>query len=269
MAVAFSGAATPLGATDISTAAQTLGCDAAAVQAVTTVETGPGGGFLADGSGRPIILFEAYRFGEATGHKYDAQYPSISSPTSNWKLYQGGAAEYTRLNLAVSLNRPAALQSASWGMFQIMGSNYALCGFDGVEDFVAAMASGAGAQLQAFVKFCQGAGLAPLLAAHDWTHFALRYNGALYARNQYDTRLATAYQRAIGTLPAGPLQIGDTGAAVVALQNALNKFGAGLTVDGNFGRATDYALLNFQASHSLVANGIAGPDTMALLEPST
>jgi hypothetical protein len=268
MAEPFSGAATPLNASDISAASNELGCDVAAIQAVLTVETGAAGGFLADGSGRPVILFEAFKFSQATNHKFDATNPTISSPASNWKLYLGGAGEYGRLQQALNLSYVAALQSTSWGLFQIMGSNSSLCGFPDVHTFVDAMASGEGAQLEAFVNFCKATGLGPLLAAHDWTHFALRYNGALYARNQYDARLAAAYKRAAGSLPiAAPLQIGASGPAVEAMQADLNKFGAGLTVDGNFGRETDYALLSFQAAHSIVPNGIAGPDTMALLSP--
>jgi hypothetical protein len=269
MTVSFTGTALPLGQNDLHTAAANLHCDTPAIQAVTTVECGPGGGFLGDGSKRPIILFEAFRFAEATGHRYDSQYPNISSPTSNWKLYKGGAAEYDRLAQAMVLSASAALLSTSWGMFQIMGSNYKTAGFDTVDDFVNAMAVSAGNQLEAFVKFCQDNGLSTFLAAHDWTHFALRYNGALYARNQYDTRLAAAYQRAVeaaaGTAASAPLQIGDTGPGVKALQEALIAHGANIIADGSFGRATDYALMNFQAVHSIGVDGIAGPQTLVAL----
>ena len=96
---------------------------------------------------------------------------------------------------AIGLDRAAALQSASWGMFQIMGMNYAACGFAGVEDYVAAMCVGEGAQLAAFAAFCRHNSLDQHLRAHNWTEFALGYNGSGEAENDYDGKLAAAYQR--------------------------------------------------------------------------
>jgi hypothetical protein len=193
MTIPFSGPATPLGPNDITEAAASLGCDAAAVKAVITVEAGPGGGFLSDGSGRPKILFEAFDFSRATGGVYDATHPTISAPSSDWKLYVGGAGEYARLAQAMTLNPTAALASASWGLFQIMGNNFKLAGYESVQTYVTAMCQGEGPQLAAFVSFCELAGLARFLVAHDWASFALHYNGVLYKKNQYDTRLAAAW----------------------------------------------------------------------------
>jgi hypothetical protein len=266
MTLPFSGPATPLGPNDITEAAASLGCDAAAVKAVITVEAGPGGGFLSDGSGRPKILFEAFDFSRATGGVYDATHPTISAPSSDWKLYVGGAGEYARLAQAMTLNPTAALASASWGLFQIMGNNFKLAGYESVQTYVTAMCQGEGPQLAAFVSFCELAGLARFLVAHDWASFALHYNGVLYKKNQYDTRLAAAWAAASGVAPASaPLAIGATGTAVEALQAALNKAGASIPVDGSFGQVTDFALMSFQASHSLTVDGIAGADTLAAL----
>jgi phage terminase large subunit-like protein len=69
-----------------------------------------------------------------------------------------GAHQYDRLAEAIALAngqwRAAALQSASWGMFQIVGMNFAACGFASVEDYVAAMCESEAAQLDAFAAFC-------------------------------------------------------------------------------------------------------------------
>ncbi|MBF4462821.1 MULTISPECIES: peptidoglycan-binding domain-containing protein [unclassified Rathayibacter] len=54
---------------------------------------------------------------------------------------------------------------------------------------------------------------------------------------------------------------GDTGEAVTALQVQLNKTGAGLTVDGEFGAATLSAVQNFQSAAGLTVDGVAGPQT--------
>lgn len=58
---------------------------------------------------------------------------------------------------------------------------------------------------------------------------------------------------------------GDTGAAVATLQRQLNDAGFKLTVDGWFGESTELALIAFQRRASLVADGIAGPKTIAAL----
>jgi hypothetical protein len=195
----FTGAATPLAAGDVVAVAQRLGCEPASVWAVCDIESA-GGGFLPDK--RPKLLYEAHLFSGLTGHRYDATHPNISSPTWNRALYGApGAHQYDRLAEATALDRAAGLQSASWGMFQIVGMNFAACGFASVEDYVAAMCDSEAAQLAAFAAFCAHEELAPLLAAKNWTQFALRYNGPGEAENDYAGRLAAAYRR---RAPAAP-----------------------------------------------------------------
>jgi N-acetylmuramidase len=163
------------------------------VWAVCDIESA-GGGFLPDT--RPKLLYEAHLFGRLTQHRWDQTHPNISSPTWNRALYGApGARQYDRLAEAIALDRDAALQSASWGMFQIVGMNFAACGFASVEDYVAAMCESEAAQLAAFAAFCAHEELASLLAAQDWTQFALRYNGPGEAANDYAGRLAAAYHR--------------------------------------------------------------------------
>lgn len=192
----FAGAATPLGPSDVANAAASLQCEPAAIWAVCDVESA-GGGFLPDK--RPKILFEAHIFGGLTQHRWDGTHPNVSSPGWNRALYGApGAHQYDRLAEAIGLDRPAALQAASWGMFQILGMNYAACGFAGIEDYVAAMCAGEGAQLAAFAAFCRHGGLDRFLRAHDWTRFALGYNGPGEADNDYDAKLAAAYRRRVG-----------------------------------------------------------------------
>ena len=62
------------------------------------------------------------------------------------------------------------------------------------------------------------------------------------------------------------LRIGDEGRAVTALQAALLErgFNPGL-VDGEFGGGTQAAVLAFQNSEGLLADGVAGPRTQAAL----
>jgi hypothetical protein len=175
---------------DFNDCAADLNCQVAAIRAVVDVESA-GGGFLPDG--RPKILFEAKYFHNLTKGKYDKSNPNISSPVWDRKLYKGGAKEWDRLNEAAALDRNAALQSASWGLFQIMGANYKLCGFASVEDFVAAFQKSEGEQLKAFAKFIRSSKLDGHLRNLKWDSFAKGYNGPGYAKNQYDKKLAAAY----------------------------------------------------------------------------
>lgn len=176
---------------DYQWAASKLKCSVAAIKAVAQVESN-GEGFLP--SGEPKILFEAHWFSKLTLGRYDASHPHISSPTWNKKLYKGGQAEHLRLQEAVKLDRNAGLGSASWGMFQIMGFNWKLCGVGSLQQFINAMYAGEKEQFRAFVNFIIAKGLAKALGELDWEEFAYRYNGAGYRANKYHIKMANAYK---------------------------------------------------------------------------
>ena len=164
----------PLTADDLLNAASNLGCKVSDIEAVDAVEA-PRGGFLDDG--RPTILFESHAFHTKTGGRYDASHPGLSTPSWVRNYGAAGAHQHDRLSEAIALDRAAALQSASWGKFQIMGANYAEAGYDSVEAFVADMCDSESHQLDAFVAFLQNTGADKLLAAENWTAFARSYNG--------------------------------------------------------------------------------------------
>lgn len=63
------------------------------------------------------------------------------------------------------------------------------------------------------------------------------------------------------------LSYGSKGEEVRKLQTALNRVGATLTVDGNYGAKTEQAVRNFQDDHGLRSDGLAGPATMDALAP--
>ncbi|MEU2134641.1 peptidoglycan-binding protein [Streptomyces sp. NPDC018352] len=54
---------------------------------------------------------------------------------------------------------------------------------------------------------------------------------------------------------------GSSGDAVAAAQSALNKYGYGLAVDGQFGPATASAVISFQSDKGLSVDGVIGPET--------
>ncbi len=175
---------------DYTQAAQLVGSDVATIRAVIEIEAA-GSGFFSDG--RPKILFEAHWFSAFTDGRYDYSHPSISSPVWNRRLYIGGVGEWDRLYKALRLDRAAALKSASWGLGQIMGFNHISADYTNVEAFIKDMHQSEGKQLAAMFSFIRTEGLGPFLARRDWAGFALRYNGEGYRINEYDRRLAEAY----------------------------------------------------------------------------
>ncbi|WP_195911340.1 C40 family peptidase [Streptomyces kaniharaensis] len=62
------------------------------------------------------------------------------------------------------------------------------------------------------------------------------------------------------------MQQGETDGCVTQLQMELDLAGAQIGADGQFGPATYNAVVNFQSSHGLTADGIAGPATKNTLD---
>jgi len=188
------GPETGLTEADFQSAADQLGVDVATVKAIAEVESARAG-FLP--SGDPSILFEAHIFGSWTGDVYNDSHPTLSTATRDPSLYGApGQNQHDRLEAAMGLDEAAALRSASWGAFQIMGFNHEAAGYDNVYDFVTAMRESESNQLDAFVSFVQShPGMVQALQSQDWASFASQYNGPDYRANDYDTKIAAAYAR--------------------------------------------------------------------------
>ena len=186
---------------DFIAAAKTLLCDVSAIRAVAEIES-PKGGFLYDdhaGEWRPTVLFERHvmyrRYKDKYG--YDKaiamvnQCPDIINTKSGG--YIGGESEHRRIEKARKIDKNIGLESASWGMFQIMGYHWKALGFASVVDFVMAMSASEAKQLEIFVKFIQAnRTLLNAIRAKDFDLFALTYNGTGYRKNNYHVKMARA-----------------------------------------------------------------------------
>jgi hypothetical protein len=176
---------------DYKQAADRLGCEVAAVKAVAEVESGRYGAFLP--SGEPVILFERHLFSRLTGRKYDAQYPDISNRKPGG--YGAVSQQHVRLQKAAALDRNAALQSCSWGRFQVLGMNWKSLGYPSLQDFVNSMYASEAGHLDSFIRYVETNGLGKYLKSKNWAGFAKGYNGPSYKQYSYDTKLAAAYKK--------------------------------------------------------------------------
>ena len=249
----FTGAAVPLSQQGFDHVLDILNVGAAEVWTVLSVETS-GFGFLSDR--RPLILFERHIFSKQTGGAFDASNPQVSSPNPGG--YAGGAKEYGRLAEAIALNRHAALNSTSWGIGQVMGFNSKAAGFDPVEAMVDAMVHDEDAQLAAMANFVRSESLHQRLGNHDWAGFARGYNGPDFAKNQYDQRLASFFQKfSAGPLP--DLQIRQAQALLTFLGFDPNG------VDGIAGKRTRSAAALFREKNGMPASDVIDNDLIAAL----
>lgn len=182
--------------------AKLLSCEIAALKAVAEVESG-GDGFLKDGTVK--ILFEPHIFWKEL-RKLGMDPSTFSGvddilyPTWGTKPYGKVSQQHERMDRAILINRDAALKSASWGKFQILGVNYKLAGYGTVREFVEGMNKNEDEQLKAFVSFVLNTFLDDELRAKDWKGFSRGYNGPLYFKNNYDKKLAAAYLKYSGSL---------------------------------------------------------------------
>jgi hypothetical protein len=257
MSLPFAASGNPMDAAAFDQSCSNLSISASTLWAVLSVETS-GCGYLPDR--RPLILFERHYFSRLTEGKYDAAHPGISNSQAGG-YGKPGANQYARLAEAIALDRSAALRSASWGIGQIMGANYAACGCANVEEMVAKMVDSEGGQLACMAAFVAGKGLAAALKAGDWARFARGYNGPNYAINAYDQKLLSAHAR----FEAEGCPDIDVRAAQMRL--TYRGFAPG-AIDGLIGQKTIAALTAFQQQAGLPATGkLDGPTKAALAAP--
>jgi hypothetical protein len=166
----------------------------AAIKAVAQVESGGRSGF--DDSNRPKILFEAHHFRKHTKGRFDLSHPHLSCERAGAKKYYAWD-QYQRLFEAMVLAPVAAIQSASWGKFQILGSNHN--GWTDAVSFAQAMQASEANHLKSFEAYCVQNGLMRHLRDKAWGKFAEGYNGKNYKDFDYDTKIERAYKAYGGT----------------------------------------------------------------------
>ena len=186
-----------LGEKDIVNLAKKFGVEIAAIKAVNEIESS-GVGFIVD---KPKILFEGHVFWKQLNkHGLDPKDHIQGNHDilySKWTTthYRGGLAEYDRLERAKQIHEQAAFESASWGLFQIMGYHYKSLNYPTMRQFVNRMRNHERDHLEAFGRFIEANNLVRYLKDLEWAKFARGYNGPGYKKNKYDIKLANAYAK--------------------------------------------------------------------------
>lgn len=290
MDTTFKGKAIRIQDIDIPRIGYTIGVGEDELHAFMDIEAN-GSGF--DKQGRVKMLFEPHKFfAKLSGDKL-ALAVKQGLAYKKWGTKPYPKDSYPRLIKAMAIDAKAALESCSWGLTQIMGEYHGDLGFDDVEDMVQAFMDSEAEHLEATVTLLVKWKIDDDLRAHRWTKVAEVWNGPGYKKNQYDTKMATAFKKwqgirdtkwAPADAPVVPakapdivlskkqlnsvMQLGMKGEAVSTLQGNLKELGYAIPSDpdGTFGQDTDAAVRAFQKDAKLKkVDGWAGPETVAAI----
>ena len=183
---------TTLSDADYRRVAEELGVEVAAIKAVVLIEAGAAlEGFLAPGV--PVINFDAVMYRKMKSKDTRKAPSDAKIPEGIKSAY--GRKEWQQLINARKTNIDKANMGTFWGMFQIGGFNYKICGCKSVDEFVEKMSESEVAQLELFAKLIVNAKQVEYLRRKDWSGFARRYNGPSYAKRGYHTKMANAYRK--------------------------------------------------------------------------
>lgn len=177
---------------DFRIVAEELGVEIAAIKAVVSIEAGNQmKGFWAPGI--PVINFDRSmynKFRSKAANKAGAKGEQVPAGLTGY-----ARSEWAQLINARKVNADGANMGTFWGMFQIGGFNYKLCGCSSVNEFVRLMSYSELEQLELFAAFITNAGMVEYLRTKNWAAFARKYNGPSYARRGYHTKMANAYRK--------------------------------------------------------------------------
>lgn len=179
---------------DFRKVADELGVEVAAMKAVVAVEAGHDmKGFWAPGF--PIVNCDKSLWN--TCKKYVKQVRKDPASTVVPAEIPAGFPRraWQKLIDARKQNRELADLCTFWGMFQIGGFNYAMCGCKSIDEFVYLQSYSELEQLEIFATLIENSGLTKYLKDRNWSGFAAKYNGPSYARKGYHTKMANAYKK--------------------------------------------------------------------------
>jgi peptidoglycan hydrolase-like protein with peptidoglycan-binding domain len=255
----------------VAARAKAHGIEPAALLAIVECETN--GDYLESDGRTPKLLYErhvAYREAKLRSTSLLAAFVKKGLAIPKWNRatqYKDQGKSKDRLALiavARSVDEEVANRSASWGLGQVMGFNHRLIGFPTATALVSHLVDGGfEAQLDTMISTVISKQLVGPLNDHDFVTVARRYNGAGFAQNQYDTRMAASWRKWSRSLDR-VLAAGEpapeqalTKAQVKAVQSKLIGLGYKIVgkADGKWGTNTTAGMAAFQKNEGLIVNG--------------
>lgn len=218
------------------TAADELDWQVAMVSALTKKEVTDKPYFTVGGKKRQKILFERHKYWRHLVKRgidpveLIRKDPTLRDilgttpyPTSQYGKY---TRQYQRRDRAATICAESALAACSYTGFQILGENYAECGYESVSAFVQAMDDEAN-WLAAMVALVKSKGIVETLQPHrlDFAAFAEKWNGPDYWRAKYDQDLGRIYQRELAAILPKP----ESKLAAVVQSGTIQRTGAAVT----------------------------------------
>jgi hypothetical protein len=175
----------------IEVLSQKINIDPALAVAVIATESG---GQASGAAGRMTIRFENHLFWYYWGKDNSGAYNQLFEfdPTVKWRghkyrpnsgsvwldVHTNQDSEYAALVVARNLNNVAALGAISMGLVQILGSNFAACGYPSVEAMFNSFSAEPRNQLIGFFNFiAHDPAKVTAMQQKDYAAFATRYNG--------------------------------------------------------------------------------------------
>lgn len=145
----------------------------------------------------PVIRLENHWFNKLTKGKYKESHPHLTThfEVKNYNLK--GVAEITRFDEAFELDEKAACLSTSWGLGQVMGFNYEVCGYDDIFDFVRDMFISELYQLTGMLEYMKFHKIMKFLKEKNMSAVFSAYNGKDYAEYGYDEKFQKNYKHVI------------------------------------------------------------------------
>ena len=186
-----------------------LGVEKEVLKAVAEVESRGKGFINLNGERKAKILYERHymyrQLAKKKSNKYDLNTLSQENPNIVNKLaqprgtYGSEEHQYEKLAIAKNIDNDSAIQSCSWGKFQVMGSYYSYGGYATPTEFEEAMHL---CELQQFIYFKNflskvSPAIIKPMRDKNWAMIAEIYNGHDYRAGSYDIKMKNAYNKYI------------------------------------------------------------------------
>lgn len=179
---------------DFARIASGFNIEEALVRAVNEVEAN-GKGFQT--SGAVTALYEPHWAYKQSSGSVRAALVKAGIAYPKWGQKPYPKSPYPNIDMCAKIGgEELAALSTSWGLGQLMGFNHDDAGFSTAVSMVKSFAESEANQLIGMMHFIEAnPAMMKALTEKNWAEFARRYNGAGYAKNKYDTKLAASYKK--------------------------------------------------------------------------